>query len=66
MDLVEGLDVDKLEDEVSMDYVEETERVEEEEKIVEAFDKVGGSRDFLSISKTGFGPLMEAMGTAYF
>ena len=34
-------------------------------KIVKSFDEVGGSKDCLSISRTEFGPLMEAMGTAY-
>ena len=34
--------------------------------MVKSFDEVGGSKDCLSISKTEFGPLMEAMGTAYF
>ena len=34
-------------------------------KIVKLFDEVGGSKDCLSISKTEFVPLMEAMGTAY-
>ena len=34
-------------------------------KIVKSFDEVGGSKDCLSISKTEFGPLMEAMGTDY-
>ena len=31
----------------------------------ETFDEVGGSKDCFSISKTEFGHLMEAMGTAY-
>ena len=33
--------------------------------MVKAFDEVGGSRDYLSIPKTEFGPLIKAMGTAY-
>ena len=33
--------------------------------MVNAFDEVGGIRDCLYISKTGFGSLMEAMITAY-
>ena len=32
---------------------------------VKSFDEVGGSKYCLSISKTEFGHLMEAMGTAY-
>ena len=44
VDLVEGPDGDKLEEEVSLDSAEEAERAEEEEKIVKAFDEVGGSR----------------------
>ena len=41
------------------------ERAEEEEKIAKAFDGVGGSRYCFSISKTEFGPLMEAMRTSH-
>ena len=34
-------------------------------KIVKEFYEVGVSRNCLSISRTEFGTLMEAMGTAY-
>ena len=61
---VECVDGDKLEDEVSMDSVEEAERAEEK-KIAKAFGEVGVGRDCLFISKTEIGLLMEAMGTAY-
>ena len=44
MDLVEGPDKDKLEEEVFLDSAEEAAQVEEDEKIVKAFDEVGGSR----------------------
>ena len=37
----------------------------EEEIFFKSFDEVGVSKDCLSISKTEFGPLMEAMGTTY-
>ena len=33
--------------------------------MVKSFDEVGGSKYCLSIPKTEFGHLMEAMGTAY-
>ena len=49
-----------------MDSADEAEQAEEDENIVKVFDEVGGSRYFLSISKAGFGPLLEAMVTAYF
>ena len=44
---------------------EEAELEEEDTKIVKAFDEVGGSKDCLSASKSEFGPLMEAMVSAY-
>ena len=35
------------------------------QKYFKDLDEVGRSRDYFSISKTGFGPLMKEMGAAY-
>ena len=45
MDLFEGPDEDKLEEEVSMDSAEGEELAEEDGKFFKAFYEVGGSRD---------------------
>ena len=48
-----------------MDSTEDAEWAEEDENFFNAFDEVGGVRDCLYISKTGFGFLMEAMITVH-